>query len=252
MKHPKPIDPWQALRRFTPARLGLGRAGESLPTEALLAFGLDHARARDAVHASLDAQRLLGELQGAGFEALSVHSRAGDRAQFLRRPDAGRQLDAGSAALLQGRCADAGGLAIVIADGLSAAAAQHHALPVLLALREQLSGWWFTPVVVAQQARVALGDEVGVALRAEAVVVFIGERPGLTAPDSLGLYLSYAPRTGMADAGRNCISNVRPQGLGYLQAAARLAALLAGARQLRQSGIALKETGSSAALGKVP
>jgi ethanolamine ammonia-lyase small subunit len=252
MKPPMPVDPWLALRRLTPARLGLGRAGDSLPTEAVLQFGLDHARARDAVHTQLDAPRLLGEVQGAGFSALSVHSCARDRAEFLLRPDAGRLLDAGSAALLQGQAAGATRLAVVFADGLSAAAAQEHALPVLLALRQRLSGWQFTPVVVAQQARVALGDAIGVALGAEAVAVFIGERPGLSAHDSLGLYLSYTPRVGMTDAERNCISNVRPRGLPYQQAAERLAMLLGGARRLGQTGIALKETGGAATLGLSP
>jgi ethanolamine ammonia-lyase small subunit len=249
MKRLANIDPWQALRRFTPARLGLGRAGESLPTEAVLAFGLDHARARDAVHMVLDAEDLARELESAGFAGLVVHSQARDRAHYLRRPDAGRQLAAGSAARLAQYSGQARGhvaghvghLSIVIADGLSAEAARKHALPVLLSLRMRLQGWSLAPVTVALQARVALGDAIGAALGAEAVAVFIGERPGLSAPDSMGIYLSYAPRIGMADAERNCISNVRPQGLGYDEAAQRLASLLCGARQLGRSGIGLKD-----------
>jgi ethanolamine ammonia-lyase small subunit len=242
-------DPWQALRRFTPARLGLGRAGESLPTEAVLAFGLDHARARDAVHTVLDAEGLALEFESAGFTSLVVRSQARDRVHYLRCPDAGRQLDANSAARLgqqSGTAAghDAGhvaGLSVVIADGLSGEAARKHALPVLLSLRARLRGWSIAPVTVALQARVALGDAIGTALGAEAVAVFIGERPGLSAPDSMGIYLSYAPRIGMADAERNCISNVRPQGLDYDAAAQRLASLLCGARQLGRSGIGLKD-----------
>jgi len=251
VKHPATTDPWRALRDVTPARLGLGRAGESLPTEAVLAFGLDQARARDAVRRPLDTPELLEALRAAGFHALPVHSTARDRAQFLLRPDAGRRLDADSLALLAKQPRTAG-LTVVIADGLSAAAAQHHALPVLQAMRRHLSGWSLTPVVVAEQARVALGDAIGAALGAEAVVVMIGERPGLSAPDSLGLYLSYAPRAGMTDAQRNCISNVRPQGLGYQEAAARLAVLLSGARHLGRSGIVLKDTSRTVEHGSAP
>jgi ethanolamine ammonia-lyase small subunit len=249
MKTPVQSDPWSALRRFTPARIALGRAGESLPTAAVLEFGLAHAQARDAVHRSLDLPVILQQLAGAGFATLTVHSAAADRAHYLCRPDAGRRLDEASRALLSTLAgAPPPDLAIVIADGLSATAAMRHALPVLLALRPRLAGLQLAPLVVARQARVALGDEVGELLRARQVVVLIGERPGLSSPDSLGVYLTHAPRIGCTDAERNCISNVRPAGLDYQRAASRLDSLLTEARRFGRSGVALKDESDAALL----
>jgi ethanolamine ammonia-lyase small subunit len=234
---------WAALRTHTAARIALGRCGAGLPTQAWLDFSLAHALARDAVHSPFDAAGLASALQDQGWQTLAVHSAAPDRAAYLQRPDWGRRLDAASVARLAPLALPAGAqprLAIVLADGLAAQAAWH-ALPLLAALRPLLDGWDIAPLVLAEQARVALADGVGAALQAAAVVVMLGERPGLSSPDSLGLYLTWAPRPGCNDAQRNCISNVRPQGLAPGLAAARLAWLLDGARRLGASGLALKD-----------
>lgn len=240
---PVEADPWTALRGFTPARIALGRAGASQPTAVQLAFGAAHAQARDAVHASLEVAVIDAALRDAGFATLHARSRADDRATYLRRPDLGRRLDGASRSRLE-RAAAAGPapeLLFVVADGLSALAAMRHAVPVLCAVRERLADWRIGPVVIAEQARVACGDDCGEALGARAVAILLGERPGLSSPDSLGVYLTWAPRVGRTDAERNCISNVRPQGLPYGAAAATLAGLLAGARRLGATGIALKD-----------
>jgi len=245
-------DPWDALRRFTPARIALGRAGHALPTAPLLAFGLAHAQARDAVHQALDAAALHDALRARGYASLDAHSAAPDRAHYLRRPDLGRRLsDASRAALIGARDASAATpeTVFVIADGLSALAASRHAVPLLDQMRARLDDASGTergssrigPVVVAQQSRVALGDEIGELLGATFVAMLIGERPGLSSPDSLGIYLTYAPKVGRRDAERNCISNVRPEGLGYAAAAHKLHYLLAHARRLGLTGVALKD-----------
>jgi len=240
-------DDWSALRAFTPARLALGRTGASQPTAAQLAFGLAHARARDAVHAPLDADALEALLRADGFAVLRARSRAPDRPTYLRRPDLGRRLDDDSRARLRAAAPAAPpDLAFVLADGLSAIAVARHAVPLLRAARERLAGWSIGPVTIALQARVALGDEVGETLGARAVALLVGERPGLSSPDSLGVYLTWAPRVGRTDAERNCISNVRPEGLAPERAAATLAALLDGARRLGATGVALKVDGTAA------
>ncbi len=250
MKHLIEADPWEVLRNFTPARIALGRAGNSLPTEALLDFGLAHAQARDAVHVSLEVPAILQQLAAAWFESMVVHSAAASRNEYLRRPDLGRRLNEVTRAQLRAHAAAdvRPQLVFVIADGLSAMAAARHAVPLLQAVRARLTDWVIGPMVVAVQARVALGDEIGELLGAEAVVMLIGERPGLSAPDSLGVYLTYAPRIGRIDAERNCISNIRPEGLGYEQAAHRLAFLLNGARRLSRSGVMLKDDADQAQL----
>jgi ethanolamine ammonia-lyase small subunit len=238
---PAAPDPWATLRGFTTARIGLGRAGVSLPTAEWLRLAQAHALARDAVHEALDADRLVADLQATAFEALRVESAAADRGTYLRRPDLGRRLSARSAARLQG--VSCSGIAVVLADGLSARAAQTHALPLLLALRPRLEaqGQAIGMVVLAEQARVALGDEVGQRLQAGAVLVLIGERPGLSSPDSLGAYLTWAPRQGRSDAERNCVSNIRPEGLTVEVAAFKIAWLLQAARALGATGVALKD-----------
>lgn len=234
-------DPWAALRAHTDARIALGRVGASLPTAELLRFGLAHAQARDAVHRPLDRAALLGQLQADGFRVLLAHSQVEDRQQYLLRPDLGRRLRTRCRTQLQ-RQAPAPELAVVIADGLSSIAAERHAVPLLRLFRERFPGDWAnTPVVIAEQARVALGDDIGAALRARLVVVMIGERPGLSAVDSLGLYLTFAPRPGRSDSERNCISNVRPAGLGYAEAAFKLDHLVRQALRLQLSGVALKD-----------
>lgn len=237
-------DPWDALRRFTNARIALGRAGSSLPTAPLLAFELAHAQARDAVHQPLDTAALADALHTAGFDTLDVRSAASDRDHYLRRPDLGRMLDDTSAARLADHAATmnvAPELVFVAADGLSAFATQRHAVPLLRSLRTKLEGWNVGPVVIATQARVALGDRIGELLRAKLVVMMIGERPGLSSPDSLGLYVTWEPRAGRSDAERNCISNVRPEGLDYDTAAFKLMWLLNEARRLKLTGVGLKD-----------
>jgi ethanolamine ammonia-lyase small subunit len=235
-------NPWQALRAFTNARIALGRAGHSLPTAPLLAFNLAHAQARDAVHHPLDADTLHRQLRALGFSSLDVHSAAPDRTHYLRRPDLGRRLSDESREALRGFVSDeAPNVVFVIADGLSAFAASKQSIPFLQAIAKRLSGWTIGPVVVARQSRVALGDEIGESLKANLVVMLIGERPGLSSPDSLGVYLTYAPKVGCTDAQRNCISNVRPEGLDYEAAARKLHYLLTQARSLRLTGVGLKD-----------
>jgi len=213
------------LRSFTPARVALGRTGHSLPTAELLRFRLDHARARDAVYEELDPASL-------GVPHLLLHSAAPDRATYLRRPDLGRRLSA--AARLEKGDYDA---AIVIADGLSAPAVHHHAVALLEALTPLLAGWRLAPLTVVLQARVAIGDEIGERLGARQVAMLIGERPGLTSPDSLGIYLTWDPRPGRTDAERNCISNVRTEGLSYGTAARQLHFLMSEARVRKVTGV---------------
>lgn len=232
-------DDWLALRAHTPARLALGRAGASLPTAEVLGFGLAHAQARDAVHSPLDVEDLSAQLLAGQWPTpLRVHSRATDRAAYLARPDWGRRLSEESLTALP--TATEPDLVLVIADGLSATAVQRHAVPLLCALRPMLAGLRLAPPVIALQARVALADEIGERLGATLAVSLIGERPGLSSPDSLGLYLTHAPRVGRHDAERNCISNVRPEGLSYEEAARQLAALIHSARAQRCSGVTLK------------
>lgn len=239
-------DPWQALRRLTPARIALGRAGTSLPTGAQLDFQFAHAQARDAVHLALDAEALGAGLAERGLETLALHSAAPDRHTYLQRPDLGRRLDADSAQVLrdhrQGH-PDGYDLAIVIADGLSALAIQRHALPFVDRLREQMAGdgWSLAPLCVVRQGRVAVADEVAELLGARMVVILIGERPGLSSPDSLGLYFTWTPKVGLTDAYRNCISNVRQEGLSYGLAAHKLLYLMREACRRKLSGVNLKD-----------
>lgn len=242
-------DNWQMLRALTPARIALGRAGCSLPTGEVLRFGLAHARARDAVHLPLDVARLAAELTAAGFASLRVHSAAPDRRTYLLRPDLGRQLRADDRETLLALASPPVDVCFVIADGLSAQAVQRHAVPLLQAFQARCGERWaMTPVVIAEQGRVALGDEVGECLRARLVVVLIGERPGLSSPDSLGVYLTHGPQPGRTDAERNCISNVRPEGLPCDAAAARLVWLAEMALQLGATGVALKDESDMAAI----
>jgi ethanolamine ammonia-lyase small subunit len=239
-----PDDLWALLKSYTPARLGLGRVGASLPTKPWLAFGVAHAAARDAVHALTDWQALEDDLKGAGFsDVLRVKSAATGRGVYLRRPDLGRTLAPEGIEALRAASAsrDAASIVWMLGDGLSAAALQNHAVPLLAAVqatRPDLAGG---PIVLAANARVALGDEVGALFGAEFVVVAIGERPGLSSPDSLGLYLTRAPKPGRVDSERNCLSNVRPAGMSYRVAAAKLCALIDGARALGATGTRLKD-----------
>ena len=253
-------DPWRDLRAHTAARLALGRSGSSLPTDEVLRFGLAHAQARDAVQRRLDADAFAALLQDAGMRALQVSSAASDRTTFLLRPDLGRRLCATSRELLasgepdEAAAAESNGLLLVFADGLSAPAIERNALPMLDAIRRRApADWRIGPTIVATQARVALGDEIGQILGAGIVAMLIGERPGLSSPDSLGIYLTWQPRLGRSDAERNCISNIRPGGLGYDAAAHRLWWLCGQARQLGLTGVRLKDrSGQAAALTAEP
>jgi ethanolamine ammonia-lyase small subunit len=234
-------NPWTRLRSFTNARLALGRAGDSLPTQEVLRFGLAHAQARDAVHRALDVEEVVRDLRACGFGSVTMQSAAPDRAAYLRRPDLGRRLDDASRTLLSAN-KKAFSVIFIVADGLSAIAPARHAVAVLREINNRLEdGLRIAPVIVATQARVALGDEIGELLRAEMTVMLIGERPGLSSPDSLGIYLTYRPRIGCTDADRNCISNVRPEGLSYEAAAHKLHHLMLRARELGRSGVALKD-----------
>lgn len=254
MTDPKPpVTPaaWQGLRRFTSARIALGRAGHSLPTRAHLDFQLAHAQARDAVHLPFDAEGVASAIEALGVETLQLHSAAADRPIYLQRPDLGRRLDEPSRQRLlarrgqRGDAAERFDVAFVVADGLSALAVHQNAAPLLGAITARLAAetpaWRVAPVALVSQGRVAVGDETGELLDANTVVVLIGERPGLSSPDSLGLYVTWAPRTGLTDASRNCISNVRPAGLSIDSAAAKLHYLLAESRRRRLSGVALKD-----------
>jgi ethanolamine ammonia-lyase small subunit len=236
-------NPWSVLRRFTAARIGLGRSGVSLPTEAQLEFQLAHARARDAVHWVFEPGSVSAAIEALGLEVLKLHSAAPDRANYLKRPDLGRRLDDHSTRLLAARSvADSPDLVVVVADGLSALAVERHAAPFIAHLQQALDlSWRWGPVAVVQQGRVAIGDPIGHALAARLVVVLIGERPGLSSPDSMGIYVTWAPQPGRVDAERNCISNVRPEGQDLAQAAQRLAWLLGEARQRQLTGVALKD-----------
>jgi ethanolamine ammonia-lyase small subunit len=221
------------LTGLTQARIGLKRTGQSLGTDAALAFELAHARARDAVHAAFDTRAL-----HAAFDVIEVHSKAGDRATYLQRPDLGRELTDASASKLAPAGAD---IAIIVADGLSATAVMRHAVPLLTALLPRLEGR-IAPIIAAHQARVALGDVIGAALAARLVIVLIGERPGLSAPDSLGAYITWKPQPGRVDSERNCVSNIRPpHGLDYQTAAERIAWLAREAKERRLTGVTLKD-----------
>lgn len=260
---PVTANPWSGLRQFTDARIALGRSGVSLPTAPQLAFQLAHAQARDAVHRGLDVAGVADGLSVAWPDApppcVLLHSAALDRNHYLQRPDLGRRLDAASLEVLSQlyRPAFADALAqerpydvtFVVADGLSALAVEQNAAPFLQALHQRLDGegWRVAPLCISLQSRVAIGDEVGEVLGAKAVVVLIGERPGLSSPDSMGLYLTWMPRVGLSDASRNCISNVRPAGLAYDEAAYKLHYLLTESRQRQLSGVDLKDETATAA-----
>ncbi|HEX7643104.1 MAG TPA: ethanolamine ammonia-lyase subunit EutC [Burkholderiaceae bacterium] len=234
---------WGKLRGLTAARIGLGRAGISMPTAPQLAFQAAHARARDAVHLPFGRDALAAELRERGWDSIMLASQAESREQYLQRPDLGRRLDDVSAATLRAYEAHKPDLAIVVADGLSALAVQRQALPLLTHLLPQVTqaGWTLAPICLLQQGRVAAGDEIGELLGAGMLAILIGERPGLSSPDSLGIYFTYAPRMGLSDAERNCISNVRDEGLDHATAAYRLMYLMNEARRRGVSGVALKD-----------
>jgi ethanolamine ammonia-lyase small subunit len=235
------------LRDLTPARVGLGRSGASLPTEALLAFTLDHARARDAVHAAFDVAALREGLATLGLATFEVQSRAGNRRNYLRRPDLGRMLDQDSHRQLVDAERTPCQLAIIVADGLSPAAVDAHAVELVRDLLPRLAsdGVKAGCAVIASGARVALGDEVGALFGAQMVLMLIGERPGLSSPDSLGAYLTYGPRAGLTDADRNCVSNIHRAGLSYEEAAMKIGWLVREGLARQVTGVALKDESGS-------
>jgi ethanolamine ammonia-lyase small subunit len=236
-------DPWVALRATTRARIGLGRTGDALPVRDVLEFQLAHARARDAVHTPLDTAAIARSIEP--LPSVTVRSMAADRDTYLRRPDLGRRLDPACETELTGRW-DA---VFVIADGLSPVGVQLHAAPLLKACLDRLQGWSVAPVVIATQARVALGDAIGACLQADLCAVLIGERPGLSVATSLGVYLTYQPRIGRRDSERNCLSNIHADGLSYDAAADMLAWLMTEARHRKLTGVDLKDTRVIAAPG---
>ncbi len=235
-------NPWAHLRKNTPARIALGRTGVSLPTSEHLKFQLAHARARSAVHHLMDARKLAEDLSRFG-SVLEVESAAVDRPVYLQRPDLGRQLSRASAERLSAGIKGPFDVAYVVADGLSAFAIEKNIVPFLEAMLpvSDNSGWSRAPLILAKQARVALGDEIGALIGAKIVVMLIGERPGLSSPDSLGIYLTYSPRVGLTDADRNCISNVRGEGLSYAEASYKLHYLIGHALKRKLSGVNLKD-----------
>jgi ethanolamine ammonia-lyase small subunit len=233
------VDHWHWLRNYTAARIALGRVGNGLPTAHVLSFALAHSQARDAIFTKLDVEALEAECREMGLATLVVRSRANDRRTYLLRPDLGRRLDADSTTLLSTARVPRSDIVFVVSDGLSATAVQRHALPVLREARALLSEFTIGPVVIATQARVALSDEAGALLGARIAVSLIGERPGLSSPDSLGLYVTYHPRVGNTDEARNCISNIRSAALDYASAARELARLLQAVHFNRRSGVGL-------------
>jgi ethanolamine ammonia-lyase small subunit len=237
------VDPWADLRQLTAARIGLARSGASLATGPLLDLRLAHARARDAVHAPLDEERLVAELGDLGLPVLRVASAAKERAQYLLRPDLGRQFASADLSSLRAQAPAQSDLVFVITEGLSARA-MVHAKPLLAEVIPVLAdeGWKIAPLVVARLGRVAIGDAIAVAMKADICAILIGERPGLSAPDSMGAYLTWQPTLDTTDAQRNCISNIRPDGIAYADAAFKLSHILRAMRAQQISGVALKDT----------
>ncbi|WP_372880330.1 ethanolamine ammonia-lyase subunit EutC [Psychromonas sp.] len=245
-------DPWEKLRQFTKARIGLGRVGTSIPTEELLRFQLSHAQAIDAVHVPLDVEQLCAKFAQADvlqpyLPVQKLHSKARDRMEYLQRPDLGRRLDEASIYKVQQQCVgEPYDLVFVIADGLSSYAIANHAKPFLEILitslhKEANKKWKIAPIYVVEQGRVAVGDDVCEGLNAKQVILLIGERPGLSSPDSMGLYLTWSAKRGTEDSLRNCISNIRPEGLPYPAAAHKCSYLLNESQRIKLSGVKLKD-----------
>ena len=236
-------DAWESLKAFTNARIALGRAGVATPMKEVLSFRMCHAHARDAVYSILNVDKLVGSLQQFQIPIIIANSQANNRSVYLQRPDLGRRLNDASANNLKGESSQSADIAIIIADGLSATAINEHAVYVVKKLIPFLKKSVLTiaPIVIAQQARVAIADEIGSLLNAKLSVILIGERPGLSSPDSMGAYITYQPSPGKTDESRNCVSNIRPGGLSYELAAEKIAKLINASLQLKLSGIALKD-----------
>jgi ethanolamine ammonia-lyase small subunit len=235
-------DPWTQLRRYTKARIALGRAGTALTTAELLRFRMDHARARDAVLKDMDQAAVGRSLEKYHLPVLELTTRAHDRNEYIHRPDLGRKLSPESAALLKKHQGDYD-IALMIVDGLSGTAMETNPVPFLDCLLPLLRDAHYTlsPLCVVRQGRVAIGDEIGSILGAKLSVVLIGERPGLSSPDSTGIYITYGPAPGLTDERRNCISNIRPEGLAYDAAALKLLYFIRESLRLKLSGVKLKD-----------
>jgi len=236
-------DPWEGLKTFTNARIALGRTGVAAPLNEVLDFKLCHAHARDAVYSVLDKKELLRSLEQFQIPVLEVKSKANDRSMYLQRPDLGRRLNDTSTSRLKDETSHTADVAIIIADGLSATAINEHAAEVVKKLVPLLKRSVLTiaPLIIAEQARVALADEIGYLLQARLSLILIGERPGLSSPDSMGAYLTYQPKVGLTDESRNCISNIRPEGLDYDAAAEKISKLINASLRLKLSGVLLKD-----------
>jgi ethanolamine ammonia-lyase small subunit len=238
-------DSWSSLRRYTDARIALGRSGVSLPTAPQLAFAQDHASARDAVHIPLDVIALQESLQQFKLQSMVLHSQAEDRTTYLQRPDKGRRLDPSSASLLKVWAAEHQpcDASVVIVDGLSSTGVQRHAAELSKSIEQALNqtGLSCSPHCIVEQGRVAIGDEIGELLGVKLMILLVGERPGLSSPDSLGIYFTFKPRVGLSDANRNCISNIRPAGMQTIEAVERLLWLVHEAMRVGKSGVMLKD-----------
>ncbi|HEY9048641.1 MAG TPA: ethanolamine ammonia-lyase subunit EutC [Ohtaekwangia sp.] len=250
----KPVaasDSWQSLQTFTAARIALGRTGVSVPIQEALKFKLAHAHARDAVYSLLETQDLAIALESLQLPVYRLKSQAGSREEYLKRPDHGRRLHTDAVGILQQSIHPAADIAIVLADGLSATAINVHAIPVLQELISSLkdTGYTLAPVTLVEQGRVGIGDEIGFLLNAKLVIILIGERPGLSSPDSMGAYITYAPSVGLTDEARNCISNIRPEGLSYKEAANKIFYLVQEALRRKLSGVQLKDNSGELASG---
>jgi ethanolamine ammonia-lyase small subunit len=240
---PPQADPWSSLRSFTAARIALGRTGVALPLKESLNLALAHAHARDAVYSMLHMDELTNKLNQFGLPIVQLHSNVKDRKQYLQRPDMGRKLELMSLLHLQEFATPKNTIAISIADGLSATAINENIVPLLVELMPMLRniGVVIAPLCLISQGRVAISDEVGAALKAKLSLIFIGERPGLSSQDSMGAYLTYNPSPGLTDESRNCISNIRPDGLSYIQAAQKIFYLVQESLRLKISGVLLKD-----------
>lgn len=236
-------DVWSSFKEHTDARIALGRTGNSIPTYELLKFGMSHALAKDAIYKELEIKNIQQILLENHFKSFIVNSKALNKKEYLMNPNLGRQLSENSLEFLKEKNIDKGNITIIFGDGLSAAAINMNACPLLFELNQALKNTTFklNPIIIAQQARVALSDEIGEALQSQASIIFIGERPGLSSPDSLGIYLTWNPKKGKKESERNCISNVRLQGLSYKEAAFKTAWLLIEAQKINSSGVILKD-----------
>ncbi len=243
-------DSWEFLRKHTAARIALGHAGVSLPTKELLAFRLAHAQARDAVYSELNKEKISTELSEIGFDYLFVKSSSVSRDEYLKNPNSGKKLDQEFLQKLK-QFPSSYDLCFIIGDGLSAVAVNEHSVAVinLLSLKLKKQNWSIAPIIVSEQTRVALTDEIGNLLNANIVVMLIGERPGLSSPDSMGAYITYHPKPGLTDERRNCVSNIRPDGLSYSFAAEKLFYLLTEMNAKKISGVQLKDRQEGLFLG---